>query len=150
MNLPEFHTQHVLLGYSSEIDRSLFQQVVNDLPFLVHMSSANTCSDIKDILDRQAAPPDLLVLDLELSDSNGLECLQEIKGNKKCVSLPVVIYATTSYPAAINQLYENGAHLYIYKTKDTFAFIKSIQHLLSINWKVNIGQPPREEFVLTL
>lgn len=150
MNLPEFHTQHVLLGYSSEIDRSLFQQVVNDMPFLVHLSSANTCSDIKDMLDRQGALPDLLVLDLELSDSNGLECLQEIKGNKKCVSLPVVIYATTSYPAAINQLYENGAHLYIYKTKDAFAFKKSIQHLLSINWKVNIGQPPREEFVLAV
>ena len=148
MNLPEFHTQHVLVGYSSQFDLSLFQEVVNNLPFLVHLSTSDNCSDVIVRLDQQR--PDLLILDLELSDRNGLECLREIKGNKKCVSLPVVIYATTSYPAAINQLYENGAHLYIYKTEDTFAFKRSIQHLLSVNWKVYIGQPPREEFVLAL
>ena len=98
-------------------------------------------------LDDLSDIPDLIILDLDLTVKNGLECLIEIKANKKFESLPVVVYATTSYPAAINQLYQGGAHLYLHKSEDS-GLKTLIHHVLSINWKEKIAQPPREEFVL--
>jgi DNA-binding NarL/FixJ family response regulator len=149
MNLPEFHTQHVFLATGSQKDELLFQQIIDELPYLVHLSLAKDGEETMKALTQLPDLPDLLILDLELSIKNGLECLIEIKGPNRLSSLPVVIYSPTSYPAAINQLYEGGAHLYIHKT-ETAEFIRLIQHVLSINWKEKIAQPPREEFVLIL
>jgi len=147
MNLPEFHTQHVFFASGSPNDVLLFQQVIAELPYLVHPSTAKEHEDTLMVLDELPYIPDLIILDLDLPHKNGLECLLEIKANKKFESLPVVIYGTTSYPAAINQLYQGGAHLYIHKSEKV-EFIRLIQHVLAINWKEKIAQPPREEFVL--
>jgi DNA-binding NarL/FixJ family response regulator len=149
MNLPEFHTQHVFFASGSQHDYLLFQQVVNELPYLVHLSTAKDGDDTMEVLSQLSDLPDLLILDLDLSIKNGLECLIEIKANYKLGSLPVLIYSPTSHPAAINQLYQGGAHLYLHKAENV-GFSRLIQHVLSINWKVKVAQPPREEFVLTL
>jgi DNA-binding NarL/FixJ family response regulator len=148
MNLPEFHTQHVFFASRSSNDILLFQQVVNELPYLVHPSTAKEDEDTLKALDQLSHVPDLIILDLDLSGKNGLECLLEIKAKGKFKSLPVVIYGTSAYPATINQLYERGAHLYIHKSENS-RFKTTIHHVLSINWKEKIAQPPRDEFVLT-
>ena len=147
MNLPEFHTQHVFFASGSPDDSLLFQQVITELPYLVHPSMAKDDEDTLKALNELSDIPDLIILDLDLTGKNGLECLLEIKANKKFESLPVVVYGTTSYPAAINQLYQGGAHLYLHKSENS-GFKTLIQHVLSINWKEKIAQPPREEFVL--
>ena len=149
MSLPEFHTQHVFFASGSPNDVLLFQQVVAELPYLVHHSMQKDDEDTLKALGELSHIPDLIILDLDLTGKNGLECLFEIKANRKFESLPVVIYGTTSFPAAINQLYQGGAHLYIHKSENS-AFKALIQHLLSINWKEKIAQPPREEFVLKI
>ena len=92
MNLPEFHTQHVFFASGSSNDYLLFQQVVNDLPYLVHLSTAKDGDDTMEVLNQLTDLPDLLILDLDLSIKNGLECLVEIKAHNKLGSLPVVIY----------------------------------------------------------
>ncbi len=146
MNLPEFHTQHVFFASGSPDDSLLFQQIIAELPYLVHASMAKDEDTLK-ALDELSNIPDLIILDLDLTNKNGLECLFEIKANQKFESLPVVVYGTTSYPAAINQLYHVGAHLYLHKSENS-GFKTLIQHVLSINWKEKIAQPPREEFIL--
>ena len=103
--------------------------------------------DTLKVLDELSDIPDLIILDLDLNDKNGLECLLEIKANKKFESLPVVVYGTTTYPAVINQLYQGGAHLYLHESENS-GLKTLIHHVLSINWKEKIAQPPREEFVL--
>jgi len=147
MNLPEFHTQHVFIASASPHDVLLFQQVINELPYLVHPSMSNDNEDTLKALGQLPDIPDLIILDFDLRGKNGLECLLEIKANERFESLPVVIYGNTTYPAAINQLYQGGAHLYLHKSEKV-EFIRLIQHVLSINWKEKIAQPPREEFVL--
>ena len=149
MNLPEFHTQHILLGYSSQDDHLLFRAAVNDLPYLVHLSVAADSQEVMTMLDSVAPLPALIILDLELPDRNGVECLKEIKGSEKLAALPVIVYATNAYPAIINELYDSGAHLYIRKTEDVAGFKKLIHELLSINWNDKIIRPPRDEFVVT-
>jgi response regulator RpfG family c-di-GMP phosphodiesterase len=149
MNLPEFHTQHVFFASGSEDDGLLFQQAIAELPYLVHRSIAKSDEDALKVLVELPEIPDLIILDLDLTNKSGLECLFEIKANKKFESLPVVVYGTTSYPAVINELYQGGAHLYIHKCERS-GLKTMIQHVLSVNWKEKIAQPPREEFVFKI
>lgn len=147
MNIPEFHTQHVFVTDDDEDDRLLFQEVINELPYLVHFTTARDGEETIQALMNTGQLPDLLFLDLNMPLKNGLDCLKEIKGTPQLSALPVIIFSTSAYPAAINQAYEEGAHLYIRKPNDFLTFKKLIQQVLSINWKDNISRPPREEFV---
>jgi CheY-like chemotaxis protein len=150
MSIPEFHTQHVFIADDDEDDRLLFQEVVKELPYIVHTTMARDGEETIDVLHQLSQLPDLLILDLNMPIKNGLECLREIKAHKKLKKLPVIIFSTSSYPKTINQAYDAGAHLYIRKPNDFMNFRRAIQHILSINWKEKFSPPPRSEFVLTL
>jgi CheY-like chemotaxis protein len=148
MNIPEFKTQHILVADDDEDDRMLFEEVIKDLPYLIHLTTAKDGDETIKILLQLTELPDVLFLDLNMPIKNGLDCLTEIKKTKKIKSIPVIIFSTSSYPGAVNEAYEAGAHLYIRKPNDFLKFKRSIQYVLSIDWKDNISQPPKEEFVL--
>lgn len=150
MKLPEFHTHHVFIADDDEDDQLLFQEVIRELPYLVHLSMARDGEETLKVLENMPQLPDLLFLDLNMPIINGLECLQEMKRNPKLMHLPVVIFSTSSFPGNINKVYELGAHLYIRKPNDFSTFKRAIQHVFSINWRQTFAQPPRHEFVLTL
>lgn len=150
MGIPEFHTQHVFLADDDEDDRMLFQEVIKELPYLVHVSTARDGEETIDTLNKMQELPDLLFLDLNMPIKNGLECLKEIKESKKLQSLPVIIFSTSSFPSTINEAYAAGAHLYIRKPNDFITFRRSVKYVFSLNWKKKFSQPPRAEFVLTL
>lgn len=150
MGIPEFHTQHVLIADDDEDDRLLFQEVIKELPYLVHLSMARDGEEALSTLLGTTQLPDVLFLDLNMPIKNGLECLHEIKHTPKLRDLPVVIFSTSLYPANVNKVYDFGAHLYIKKPNDFLTFKRIIQHVFSINWKDTFAQPPRDEFVLTL
>src|SRR5688572_16790920 len=147
MNIPEFHTQHVFIADDDEDDRLFFQEVVTEMPYVIHLSMAKDGEETIKLLTQLT---DLLVLDLNMPLKNGLECLLEIKQTPKLKTLPVIILSTSSYPSMINQAYDAGAHLYVRKPNDFLTFRKLMQHVLSINWKEELLRPPRAEFVLTL
>lgn len=149
MNASKYRTQHVFVTDDDEDDRLLFQEVINELPELVHLTTARDGEETINTLLKLDKLPDLLFLDLNMPLKNGLECLREIKQNQYLAVLPVIIFSTSSYPAAINQAYDQGAHLYIRKPNDFLTFKKSIQQVLAINWSDTISRPPREEFVFT-
>ncbi len=150
MGIPEFHTQHVFIADDDEDDRLLFQEVVKELPYVVHVTMARDGEETIDVLSQLPELPDLLFLDLNMPIKNGLECLHEIKTHKKLQTLPVIIFSTSSYPKTINQVYDAGAHLYIRKPNDFMSFRRAIQYVLAINWKEKFSPLPRTEFVLTL
>ncbi len=146
----EFQTQHVLLADDDEDDQLLFQEAVRELPSLVHLSMARDGEETLTLLNSMTLLPDLLFLDLNMPILNGLECLHKIKSDPRLLTLPVVIFSTSSFPGNINRVYELGAHLYIRKPNDFTTFKRVIQHVFSINWRQTFAQPPRHEFVLSL
>ena len=150
MKIPEFQTQYVFVADDDEDDRLLFQEVLKELPYIVHLTMASDGEQTIKTLNELLRLPDVLFLDLNMPIKNGFECLLELKQNKKLKTLPVIIFSTSSHPSAINQVYEAGAHLYIPKPNNFLNFKRSIHHVLSVNWKEGLSQPPREEFVLAL
>jgi CheY-like chemotaxis protein len=150
MEILELRTQHVFIADDDEDDQLLFREVIKELPYLVHLSTARDGEEALKLLESMPQLPDLMFLDLNMPMINGLECLSEIKRNPKLVHLPVIIFSTSSFPGNINKVYQLGAHLYIRKPNDFVTFKRAIHHVLSIDWRKGFAPPPRHEFVLTL
>ena len=148
MSLPEFHTQHVFIIDEDERSHLLFRDIIGEVPHLVHVSTANNADEGIRALKELPELPDLLFLDLEMLSKDGLECLREIKNDKHLSALPVLTLSQSAYPSVINGAYEAGAHLHIL-ISDLVDLRTAVHHVLSIDWKEKITQPPREEFVLS-
>jgi CheY-like chemotaxis protein len=66
--------------------------------------------------DEQGAPrPGIILLDLNLPETDGREVLRHIKGDDALKSIPVVIFTTSDSEKDIEESYESGANSYITK-----------------------------------
>ena len=50
---------------------------------------------------------------LEYAEKNGIECLHEIKSNKKFDDIAIAIYSTSSSEEHIEETFVSGANIYI-------------------------------------
>jgi len=78
--------------------------------------------------------PDLLFLDLDMPCKNGVECIKQIRDNKVYDVLPIVIFTITNQHNAIQSAYGFGANLYFVKPQEFSVLVKSLEHILSLNW----------------
>ena len=149
MELPEFHTQHVLIIDENENNRALFLELIAELPWLIHVSLADGADDGIKTLKELDALPDVIFIDMEMTDKDGLECLQEIKSDNRLTLIPVVIFSKSSFPSVVDKAYAAGAHLYVTQSDSVIDMKNSVRHVLSVNWKERFSPPPREEFLLS-
>lgn len=59
--------------------------------------------------------PQLILLDLNMPDKNGMEALMAIKQDSTLKSIPVVIFSTSDNDNQIKECYDLGANSYIVK-----------------------------------
>jgi CheY-like chemotaxis protein len=140
--------KNILLADDDDDDRLLFTDVFNEVSRETKLMFAHNGEHLMNLL-HSGTLPDILFLDLNMPLKNGIECLDEIRGDRKLRELPVVVFSTSSHPGTINRMYEIGAHLYIRKPNDFNSLRKVIRHVLSRDW-VHPVKPPKEEFVLGL
>lgn len=110
------------------------------------------CTDGDDALDflhrrgrhAGAAPlrPGLILLDLNLPGTDGLQVLEEIKGHAVLKQIPVVVLTTSSDERDVNACYLAGANSYVQKPVDFEGFRRAIDRLKSYWFEVVIL--PRE------
>lgn len=91
--------------------------------------------------------PDLILLDMNMPNKNGLECAAEIRGDKKLNHIPIVFLSTSRNLSDILKGYDCGANLFFSKP-NSFAGIRHLlESLLLINWKFFPARPDKNYFV---
>jgi CheY-like chemotaxis protein len=78
---------------------------------------------------RGAAPPDLIVLDLNLPRLSGVQVLAEIKNHDHLRAIPVVMLTSSDAEKDIVQSYKLGANCYVTKPVDLTAFISIVKSI---------------------
>ena len=71
----------------------------------------------------------LMLLDLNLPDTSGIDILEQIKSNEYTKRMPVVILTTTDDEREIQRCYDLGANVYITKPVDYDGFANAIRQL---------------------
>jgi len=77
-----------------------------------------------------APRPDLILLDLNLPDVDGLELLRELQRDPDCASIPVVVVSADATPARIEDALAAGARRYMTKPLNLGSFLGMLDDLL--------------------
>lgn len=65
--------------------------------------------------EEEVPRPNIVLLDLNLPETDGREVLKQIKENNDLKSIPVVVFTTSDSEKDIEESYESGANTYIVK-----------------------------------
>ena len=84
--------------------------------------------------------PAVIILDLKMPKIDGLEALQQIRGDPRLRTLPVVILTSSREEADLVRGYELGANAYVVKPVGFDEFISAISQL-GVFWAV-VNEPP--------
>ncbi|MDB5321982.1 MAG: response regulator with CheY-like receiver domain and winged-helix DNA-binding domain [Phycisphaerales bacterium] len=89
---------------------------------------------------RTGENPAVVLLDLKLPKVNGLEVLQQIKGDEKLGMIPVVVLTSSREEGDMVSSYKLGVNAFVVKPVDFHEFVNAIKEL-GIFWAV-INDPP--------
>jgi two-component system, chemotaxis family, response regulator Rcp1 len=89
-----------------------------------------------------APRPDLVLLDLNLPKKNGLEVLEDIKGDPELRRTPVIMLTTSSSARDVAACYDRGVNCYVVKPLDLDDFTRLV-HAINSFWFEDAQLPPR-------
>lgn len=76
--------------------------------------------------------PDIIFLDINMPRKNGIECLHEIKQNKKLKHLPIIMFSTSNSKDMIGLVFKSGVDVYVAKPSSISELKQVIFHALPI------------------
>ena len=124
----QFKQLNILLADDDQDDCLFFKAAIEELLPSTNLTVVNDGEQLmKYLSEKEGHLTDVLFLDINMPRKNGLECLSEIKQNKKLKDIPVVMFSTSNSWDTINMLFKSGAHVYIHKPSD-FAQLKQVIH----------------------
>jgi CheY-like chemotaxis protein len=89
---------------------------------------------------RPQSHPVVILLDLKLPKIDGMQVLQEIKGNDALKTIPVVVLTSSREEQDLVRSYRLGVNAYVVKPVDFHKFVDAVGEL-GVFWAV-INQPP--------
>ena len=112
-----------------------FSNIINDYD----LSLSNNGKEAFIEIDKEI--PDLIILDLNMPDTNGIEFLTILKNDEELKHIPVIILTTSNNDRDISECYRLGIAGYVLKPlkyDDYESKIKSILRYWSLNEFLNL------------
>lgn len=104
----------ILIVDDSKILRESLIHLISELPKIEKIAQAQNAKEA--MTSFQAFNPDVVVLDIRLSDGNGIDILQKIKEQK--AALPVIMFTNYPYPQYQKKCMEAGANFFFDKSTE--------------------------------
>jgi CheY-like chemotaxis protein len=137
--------KNLIIADDDEDDQLMLTEIITEYSSLIKIISIPDGKKLMEHLSSQK-PPDLLILDLNMPYKTGIQCLSEIRADKKLKKLPVVILSTSKSKSDMDLCFTLGAQLFYSKPNDIDSCRELIHSILEIDW--NLFEPPanKEEF----
>ncbi len=142
---------HILLADDDESDRLLFTEAFAELKIRTIVHTVNNGIELMDRLHMENIHlPHIIFLDLNMPRKNGIECLKEIKENKKLIDISIAIYSTSENEKDIEETFRNGANVYITKPNDFNTLKKVLEKAVTTAYQYQDQSMIRENFLLRI
>jgi CheY-like chemotaxis protein len=116
----------ILLADDDEEDRLLFTEAFSELQFKTIVQTVNNGIELMEKLHlKDIHLPHLLFLDLNMPGKNGIDCLKEIRSDKKLQDISIAIYSTSDNESDMEETFIKGANVYIIKP-NSFKLLKQV------------------------
>lgn len=137
---------HILFSDDDTDDALLFTQAADLMTASILLSFAEDGEQLMRYLSKEILP-DLIFLDLNMPVKNGVECLREIRSDKKLDWLPIIIYTTSDNPKDVDTCFDLRANLYVVKPTSFENIIKTLKKVINMDFSKQ-RFPTRENFLL--
>ncbi len=142
---------HIILADDDEDDRLFFTDAFDELKMKTKVQTFNDGVELMNyLMTENAVLPHVLFLDLNMPKKNGIECLHEIKANKRFDDIAIAIYSTSSSEEHIEETFVNGANIYIKKPNDFNTLKKVLSDVVTINWQYHTSGLNKDNFLLRM
>jgi two-component system, chemotaxis family, response regulator Rcp1 len=119
--------RRILLVEDNAGDVRLTREALREAEVAVDLVAVADGDQALEFLRGEGARPDLILLDLNLPRKNGLEVLEEIKGDPELRHTPVIMLTTSSSARDIAACYDRGVNCYVVKPLDLDDFTGLVQ-----------------------
>ncbi len=90
-----------------------------------------TAKNGADALEKVASrPPDLILLDIQMPEMDGIETCRNLKNNPKTQTIPVVMVTTKGTPEKVEAAFMAGCNDYLTKPVDKLEFLTKVKSFL--------------------
>lgn len=140
-----------MLADDDEDDRLFFKEAFKEVKIQYTLSTFNDGVLLMDYLNVKENPlPDIIFLDLNMPRKGGLECLKEIKQDKRLKNISIAIYSTSSSDQDVEDTFVAGANVYIKKPNDFARLKKILTDVVHLNWQYVTDGLNKDSFILNL
>ncbi|MBC8284437.1 MAG: response regulator [Nitrospinae bacterium] len=118
----------ILYIEDNTFSRKLIEEILLSRPDIRHLSSPNMKLGIK---SAQQYHPDLILMDMNLPDIDGMEGIKILQSDPKTKNIPVIALSANALPNHIKEALEIGFKDYITKPLNIISFLELIDRHLS-------------------
>ncbi len=141
----------IILADDDDDDRLFFKDAIEKVKIKTVVHMVNDGVELMDYLnDSETRLPNLIFLDLNMPRKSGMECLKEIRMNKKLDDISIAIYSTSGSEKDIEETFIMGANIYIKKPNDFEELKIILDKAININWQYHTSGFNKENFILNL
>lgn len=141
----------ITLAEDDEDDRLFFMDAFEELKIDTVVNMVNNGRELLNYLyDQETVLPNIIFLDLNMPILNGIECLKEIKRDKKFNDIAIAIYSTSTSDQDIEDTFVLGANIYIKKPSNFNDLKKILSDVVIINWQYHTNDLNKDNFLLRL
>jgi adenylate cyclase len=115
----------------SELIASLLDELNEEMDYIFASNGKEACKMAKSEM------PDLIIMDWEMPEMNGIDAMVRIKRNESTQDIPVLIMSAFSDSANIYQALQAGAMDYIRKPIDSVELIARVRSVLTLSSAFN-------------
>lgn len=142
---------HIILADDDEDDRMFFSDAFEELKINTKVQTCNDGVELMNYLNKEESVlPNVLFLDLNMPMKNGIECLDEIKANKRFDDIIIAIYSTSSSEEHIEETFIKGANIYIKKPSDFNELKKVLSYVVTLNWQYHTSGLNKDNFLFRM
>lgn len=92
--------------------------------------------------------PDIIFLDVNMPGKSGIQCLEEVRSNRKWNHIPIIIQSFAGPTKDIEAAFSGGADLFILKSDFSKDFQQILKTILQRDWTIRT-QPLKSNFFLS-
>lgn len=140
----------IMLADDDEADRLLFTDAFAELKSEIIIKTVNDGMELMDLLHATETEdlPQILFLDINMPQKTGIDCLKEIRADKRFKNVTIAIYSTSSSEKDMDDTFLYGANVYIHKP-NSFNQLKKVLGKAIMNFKIYQDPPfKKENFIL--
>ncbi len=126
-------TNLVVFADDDADDRLLLQEAFEENNLKCTLDFVEDGIELLEYLERNAATPSLILLDINMPRKDGKQILQEIKTSAQWRHIPVVMFTTSKSPEDIRMCYDLGANSFIVKPS-SFESLLNVTNTIGKYW----------------